>query len=172
MEGIMLMAIEPSDIEFIVEMENMEDSFGYTERIAPLSYQSVKTYVMTLDPDPYATGQLRLKITVGGEPAGLLDFYEISAIHRRAMVGILLRPKFRGKGIGRRSLVLAQSFARKRLRLENLGAIVSTKNKPSAECFIAAGFEERGVLKNWWRTTEGAEDCLMLQSVLNRRINQ
>lgn len=162
-----LRAIEPEDVSFITEMENLEDGAGYSQRIAPLSYQSVRTYIMTCDPNPFATGQLRLIIADdSGERIGLLDFYDISAINRNAMIGLIITPEKRGRGIGRRSLLLAKGFAKCRLRLETLGALVSVKNQASLRVFLKAGFAECGTMRKWWRTYDEAEDCRILQTIL------
>lgn len=162
-----LRAIEPEDISFITDMENLEDGVGYSQRIAPLSYQSVRTYVMTCDPDPFVSGQLRLLIADdSGDRIGLLDFYDISAINRNAMIGIIIAPEKRNRGLCSRSLLLAAGFARRRLRLETLGALVSVKNLASLRAFGKAGFLVCGTLRKWWRTPDEVEDCNFLQTML------
>lgn len=165
-DTLRLRAMEPTDIRFIARMENLEESCRYSDRVAPLSVESVSAYVMTCDPDPFHSGQLRLVVCLKEEAVGLLDFFDISLIHRRANVGIVVAPEFRFQGLGSRTLRIACKFAKERLRLLSLGAIVSILNPRSLKAFENAGFEERGILKDWWRTHDSAEDCVMLQKML------
>ncbi len=159
-----LRAIEPEDVEFLLEIENDEQIMEFTDRVAPLSRQSLKTYVMQCDPDPYSSGQLRLVVAgEDGTPIGLLDFYDISLRHKRSMVGIGILPGFRGLGLASRILEMAKAFASRRLRLDTLAAMVSENNIKSLKAFSRAGFEEVGHLKKWWTGSDGPEDCLIMQ---------
>lgn len=165
-----LRALEPEDVEFIAQMENDEDSLRYSDRVAPLSLQSVRTYIMTCDPDPFATGQLRLMVeSDDGERVGLLDFYEITQRHSHAMVGLIIAPVHRGKGLSVRILRMACLFSERRLHLESLGALVAAGNIPSLRAFERAGFREVGRLSNWWHTIDGRDDCVMMQIDCNNR---
>lgn len=159
-----LRAPEPEDVDFLYSIENEEGGESYSCRIAPVSLESLRTYVLTCDPDPFASGQLRLVISRGSENVGLIDFYDISALHRRAMVGVIIAPQYRGMGLGRRSVSVACSFAAKRLRLTTLGALISIHNNPSVAAFAHAGFETVGRLTRWWNNEE---DCLMMQKILS-----
>lgn len=163
-EKLKLRALEPEDIEFIVELENDESAIEYSDRVAPLSRQSVKSYIMTCDPNPFETGQMRLMLcTESGERIGLLDYYDITQRHGHAMLGIIISEQHRGKGYGTRGLELARRFADRRMHLRQLGAVVCIKNEASVKLFCKAGYREVGVLEDWWRLSEGSADCLMMQ---------
>lgn len=167
-----LRALEPEDVEFVARLENDEGSMRYSDRVAPLSLQSVKTYIMTCDPDPFATGQLRLLVEFDdGERVGLLDFYDITQRHSRAMTGLIIAPDCRGKGLSARILQMAVKFASRRLHLNVLGAMIAAGNKPSLRAFAKAGFRESGRLENWWKTEDGWCDCVMMQMDCNPKGN-
>lgn len=159
-----LRAPEPADVEFIVELENDESSLEYSDRVAPLSRNSVKSYIMACDPDPFVTGQLRLIAeTDDGEKIGLLDYYDISQRHSHAMIGIIIAAGKRGCGLGLRILEMGRAFAARRMHIDQLGAIVCIENKASVKIFQKAGYREVGTLKEWWRKSTGGCDCLLMQ---------
>lgn len=181
---LVLRAMEPEDVDFICRMENEGMDDGYSERVAPLSRHDALRCVAECDPDPFASGQLRLVIEEGKEVSaksdssepghaeerrvegvrvGLLDFYDISHYHRRAMLGIIIAPESRGRGLGLRALKTALAFAVKRLRLRAVGALVSVENAASLRIFAEAGFRIAGRLEGWWEGANGPEDCLLMQ---------
>lgn len=162
---LLLRAIEPSDIEFITRMENDGLAGGYTDRVAPLSEQSVRKYVMTVDPDPYASGQLRLLCsTVTGLRVGLVDYYDISALHRHCYLGVIVEPMQRGRGMGTAMIRLATMFAWRRLRMRTVAALVAESNHVSVRAFTAAGYSRSGCLASWWEGLPGPENCMLLQA--------
>ncbi|MBD5289435.1 MAG: GNAT family N-acetyltransferase [Bacteroides sp.] len=166
--ALRLRAVEPGDIDFIFEMENRGFSEGWTDRCAPVSRHSIETYVLACDPDPFSCGQLRLVCTTsGGTPIALLDFYDISARHRHAKVGIMVADGERGKGYGRRLLKCASAFASGRLGLAGLVAMIAEENSISRRLFESAGYALSGRLEKWWHTPAGVSDCLLFQKLLS-----
>ena len=58
-----LRALEPSDADFMYEVENDAQAWRYSDTIAPLSRKILRDYALTYDADPFTAGQLRLIIT-------------------------------------------------------------------------------------------------------------
>ncbi len=167
--GLRLRAPEPDDAPFICSLENISLEEGYSERVVPLSEQSVKSYIAAIDPDPFSSGQLRLMVCMEtGERIGLLDYYDITLLHRRAMIGIIVAPAMRNRGLGTRILRLACAFGRRHLRLERLGALVGEKNTASRRIFTKAGFKVCGKLDEWWSDDDGTENCFFFLKKLSR----
>lgn len=99
-DRLALRALEPTDADFMYDVENDSESWRYSDTVAPLSRKMLRDYALDYDADPFRAGQLRLIITdrQNGVPVGIADLYDISQRHRRAFAGIYIRPDFRGNG--------------------------------------------------------------------------
>ncbi len=163
---IKLRALEPDDAEMMYEAECDEAAWKYSDYLAPLSRELLHHYALTYDAEPFRSGQLRLIIEKDETPVGLLDLVEISPRHLRAEVGIYLLPEFRGSGLGTDALLEAKKYCKMRLGLHRLGAMVADSNSPAKRSFEKAGFTVTGLRPDWFRTSEGFEDVLILSSPL------
>lgn len=165
---ILLRAPEPTDVEMMYLWEN--DIEAWTDGVvrAPTSLKILCDYVDNYNPDPCATGQLRLIVQIieTGQPIGCIDLYEFDSLNRRSGVGIIIDPQHRGCGYASRALELIKWFCCTHLGLHQLWAIVSRDNETSLRLFSGRGFSTCGSLRSWIRIGNTYTDALMFQSLL------
>lgn len=152
-----LRALEPSDADFMYEVENDAQAWRYSDTIAPLSRRILRDYALTYDADPFTAGQLRLIITEEGSsrPVGIVDLYEVSQRHQRAFIGIYILKDFRGKGYADETLELIEEYAHNTLHLHQLGTKVEDQHVKVEKLFENRGYELKGTLSDWLSTPDG-----------------
>ena len=152
-----LRALEPSDADFMYEVENDAQAWRYSDTIAPLSRKILRDYALTYDADPFTAGQLRLIITEQGSnrPVGIIDLYEVSQRHLRAFIGIYICKDYRGKGFADEAIQLLEEYAHNNLHLHQLGAKVEESHSTAEKLFINRGYSLKGTLTDWLSTPDG-----------------
>ena len=152
-----LRALEPSDADFMYEVENDAKAWRYSDTIAPLSRKILRDYALTYDADPFTAGQLRLIITEEGSnnPVGIVDLYEVSQRHQRAFIGIYICKDYRGKGYAAETIDLIEDYAHNTLHLHQLGAKVENSHQVAENLFQDRGYELKGTLNEWLSTPDG-----------------
>lgn len=152
-----LRALEPSDADFMYEVENDAQAWRYSDTIAPLSRRILRDYALTYDADPFTAGQLRLIITEEGtkNPVGIVDLYEVSQRHQRAFIGIYICKDYRGKGYADETIKLIEDYAHNNLHLHQLGAKVEDSHIKAEQLFRNRGYELKGNLDEWLSTPDG-----------------
>lgn len=152
-----LRALEPTDADFMYDVENDAQAWRYSDTIAPLSRKILRDYAMSYDADPFTAGQLRLIITEKEThtPVGIIDLYSVSQRHMRAFIGIYICRDFRGKGYADETLELIEEYAHNTLHLHQLGAKVETGHHQSENLFLNRGYELQGDLSEWLSTPDG-----------------
>ena len=152
-----LRALEPSDADFMYEVENDADAWRYSDTIAPLSRRILRDYALTYDADPFTANQLRLIITeeTSKTPVGIVDLYEVSQRHLRAFIGIYICKEYRGKGYADETIKLIEDYALNSLHLHQLGAKVEEGHTTAEKLFLNREYEIQGNLKDWLSTPDG-----------------
>ena len=152
-----LRALEPSDADFMYEVENDASAWRYSDTIAPLSRRVLRDYALTYDADPFSAGQLRLIITEKEDatPVGIVDLYDVSNRHQRAYIGIYICKEFRGKGYADETIQLIEEYALNTLHLHQLGAKVEDSHTKAEKIFLNRGYELKGNLDEWLSTPDG-----------------
>ena len=152
-----LRALEPSDADFMYEVENDAQAWRYSDTIAPLSRKILRDYALTYDADPFTAGQLRLIITEEGNsnPVGIIDLYDVSQRHQRAFIGIYICKEYRGKRYADETIQLIEDYAHNTLHLHQLGAKVEESHLAAENLFKNRGFELQGNLQDWLSTPDG-----------------
>ena len=152
-----LRALEPSDADFMYEVENDAQAWRYSDTIAPLSRRILRDYALTYDADPFTAGQLRLIITEKDNhtPVGIVDLYEVSQRHLRAFIGIYICKDFRGKGYAEETIDLIEDYAHNNLHLHQLGAKVESGHTVAEKLFAGRGYEIKGNLTDWLSSPDG-----------------
>lgn len=148
---IILRAVEPGDVDVIFESDNDIEAWQDSDMSAPYSKAMLAKYAEDYRAEPFAEGQLRLiaEDKESAETIGILDFYEISALHLNAMIGIYIRKAYRRKGYGRATVEAAKTYSSRHLHLIMLGARILQDNSASVALFSKAGFSCLGVMPNW-----------------------
>ena len=165
---VSLRAPEPNDIDDMYVWENDPSVWVDGCVRAPMSRKALCDYVNSYNPDPAATGQMRLIIELNatGDPVGVIDLYDYDPLNRRAGVGILIDPAHRTHGYATATLRLLCDYAKIHLGLHQLWAIINRANQPSLQLFSTAGFRSCGSLRSWIRIGESYSDALFYQRLL------
>lgn len=151
--AISLRAVEPSDVDFMLECESDAGSVRWSDGRAPLSRNQLLTYALTYDADPFSAGQLRLIVedVASADPVGALDVYDISAADSRGFVGITVHPSFRRRRYALSALRELDAYNRRSLGLRQLAVKISVDNAASLALFERAGYRRVALLPDWHR---------------------
>ncbi|MDO7850547.1 GNAT family N-acetyltransferase [Hymenobacter convexus] len=165
---IRLRALEPTDLDFLYQLENDRDIWGVSDTLAPMSRHALREYLAHATTDIYVVRQLRQVITteIGQIPVGVIDLFEYDPLHQRAGVGITILASERRHGYARQALASLQKYAREVLRLHQIYATVGASNQGSMRLFRAAGFRRVGTRRQWLRTADGWADAVEWQCLL------
>ena len=170
-QGIVLRALEPSDIDLLYQWENDKKIWQVSNTLVPFSRYILKQYIENSYKDIYEMKQQRFMIDVETGPdkyksVGTIDLFDFDPYNQRAGVGILVATdNDRKKGYATKALNELIKYAFQTLRLNQLFCNVTTDNKPSMQLFQKAGFELAGIKKKWVRTSGGFKDEALLQLI-------
>lgn len=161
---IKLRAVEPSDADFMYEVENDAGAWRYSDTIAPLSRRVLREYALNYDADPFAAGQIRLIITdaASNAPVGIIDLYEISQRHLRAFVGIYICKEFRRKGFSSEALRQVEYYAATTLHMHSLGARIEEGHSNAISLFEGNGYGKCGCLPHWLSAPDGKYSDMLI----------
>jgi diamine N-acetyltransferase len=184
-----LRAIEPTDVDKLYLWENNPEIQQAGGVRAPMSRHQLWEYANNYDANPFSAGQLRLiielKPTADGSQAtdsqnkataeggqqptvcGVVDLYDVDAVNLRAMVGIMVAPQYRNRGIASGALTLLEAYCRDLLGLHSLGAEVAADNQPSLALFSRCAYSHVGTRPQWYRRRNRFVDARLLQKPLN-----
>ncbi|MDE5875558.1 MAG: GNAT family N-acetyltransferase, partial [Muribaculaceae bacterium] len=151
-----LRALEPSDADFLYEVENDHEAWRYSDTVAPLSRKVLREYALTYDADPFSAGQLRLIISEEGNSnlIGIIDLYDVTSRHQRAFIGIYICKEFRKKGYAEEAIRLIEEYAHNTLHLNQLGAKVDESHETVVKLFSNLGYKQSGRLEEWISTPD------------------
>ena len=168
-EKILLRAIEPSDIDFIFQLENDTENWHVSNTQAPFSRYTIEQYVLNTEHDIFSQKQLRLLIvaTDRNEPKriGCIDLFDLDPLHKRAGIGIIIVKTEQHKGYASEALKLITDHSFKNLGLHQLYCNISVENHISLSLFKKHGFVICGHKKDWIYHNDQLIDELMLQLI-------
>ncbi len=148
---VYLRALEPEDLDFIVEVENSEEFWEISATRVPYSRYLIKKYLQNSHRDIYEVKQLRLMICdQENNSIGLIDVFDFEPKDRRAALGILIvNETGRGRGYGAEVLTLICNYCFTHLDLHQVYANVNEDNLASIKLFEKNKFEKVGIKKDW-----------------------
>lgn len=160
--AVQIRAVEPEDVDFMMECENEADSFKWSDTLGPVSRNQLLTYALTYDADPFSAGQLRLIIENSlNQRIGIIDLYEISEKDSRAFIGICIKKSFRRKEYAAAALEAVKQYNIEKLGLAQLAAKVSVENTAAIGLFEKVGFNYIASLPRWHKVgTKFHDFCL------------
>jgi diamine N-acetyltransferase len=162
-DSIALRALEPLDINLLLAVENNTDLWFVSESNLPLSKSILESYIENASQDIYEAKQFRFVIDFQGETAGLIDVFDFDPIGLKVGVGIVVLPRFRGKGISKEAITLLQQLATQTWQIHQMYAHISVDNSISLKAFTSCGFKEAGYLKDWKKRKGAFVDMRVLQ---------
>lgn len=150
LDKISLRALEPSDIEVLLKIENDDRYWKYANRTEPYSRNLLQKYIEQQKQDIFEVRQKRFAISLETiDILGFIDIFDFEPIHRRAGIGIFILEKYRGNGIGKKSVTLIGEYAKKNLNLNCIYANIAKENIYSINLFESCGFKKIGLKKEW-----------------------
>jgi diamine N-acetyltransferase len=168
---VLLRAVEPSDIDFIFQLENDTSNWHVSNTLAPFSRYTIEQYVLNSEQDIFTQKQLRLiieaKDQIEPKRIGCIDLFDFDPLHKRAGVGIVIIAEEQKKGYASESLSLLIKHCFAVLGLHQLFCNISPENNISLALFQKHGFVSCGVKKDWIFFNNQWKDELLLQ-LINR----
>ena len=165
-EHIRLRALEPTDLDFLYELENNTDLWEISGTTTPYSKHVLKLYLDNAHRDIYDVKQLRLCIVKENKVVGLIDLFDFDPQNKRVGVGIVvLDDKERNKGIGTEAVSLLTDYIFQVLGLRQLYANVLEENAASLYLFKKLGFVEVGIKKDWIFSNGIFKNEILLQKI-------
>ncbi|MCB0373594.1 MAG: GNAT family N-acetyltransferase [Muricauda sp.] len=166
-EHISLRALEPTDLDFLYQLENDTSIWEISGTLKPYSKKVLRLYLENAHRDIYEVKQLRLCISDHTNTCvGLIDLFDFDPKHQRAGIGIVIaNPEDRNKGIGKEALSLLCDYAFKVLGIHQLYANILEDNEHSIRLFQQLGFEKIGIKREWIRTSTGFKNEIMFQKI-------
>lgn len=166
-EHIKLRALEPTDLDFLYELENNSEIWEISGTTTPYSKHVLQLYLDNAHRDIYDVKQVRLCICdKKGMVLGLIDLFDFDPTHRRAGLGIIvLDKKNRNKGVGAEAISLVCQYAYSVLNLRQVYANVGEDNKVSIHLFKKLGFLEVGVKKDWILSGSTFKNEILFQKI-------
>jgi diamine N-acetyltransferase len=164
---IYLRALEPTDLDFLYQLENDTSIWEISGTIKPYSKKVLRLYLENAHRDIYEVKQLRLCICNKEDQCiGLIDVFDFDPKNRRAGIGIVIaNPENRNKGLGAEALELLCDYTFSVLDLHQLYANILEENTSSIHLFEKLGFERIGMKKEWIRTSTGFKNEIMFQKI-------
>ena len=154
-KNITLRALEPSDIDFLFDIENDINLWKYSNRSTPYSKHLLLDYIKNSSKDIFESRQIKFAISDSkNTPLGFIDLYDFEPMHRRAAIGLVVDYSNRSLGIGSISLDLIELYAKNQLFLNQLYANIASENKQSINLFKKHKFIQTGK-KNQWNFYDG-----------------
>ena len=162
-----LRAIEPGDVEQLLDWENDASTWWLGASLSPYSKAVMVKYAEG-DHDIYRDKQLRLMLDACDEEGiwrtvGALDLYDYDPRNHRAGVGIVVDMKKRRIGHALKGLNLLAEYSFEHLGLHQLYAEVPGGHNPSINLFKKAGYTGNEVRKDWVRKGSLWKDVILLQ---------
>lgn len=149
-DKISLRALEPSDIDLLLRIENDDRYWKYANRTEPYSRDLLQKYIEQQKQDIFQVKQKRFAISIENKDTlGFIDIFDFEPMHRRAGVGIFILDKYRGIGIGRKSVTLLGEYAKTHLNLNCIYANIAKENTTSINLFESCGYKKIGLKKEW-----------------------
>ena len=103
--GIHLRALEPSDLDFLYDLENDQCLWTVSNTLVPFSKYTLKEYISHAKEDIFVAKQQRFVISdEQGDPLGIIDLFDFDPIHHRAGVGLVIKESYRENGLGKKAL--------------------------------------------------------------------
>ncbi len=149
---IVLRALEPSDLDFLYQLENDKSVWEVSNTITPYSRHILKQYLDNSHRDIFDVKQLRLVICLSEnmKAIGCIDFFNFEPKHNRVGVGIIIfSEEEKQKGYAFQSLQLLCQYAFTHLKMHQVYANITEDNEKSIKLFEKAGFLKTGIKKDW-----------------------
>ncbi len=151
-KSIFLRALEPSDIDFLYQLENEENLWEVSNTITPFSRFILEQYLENSHRDIFDIRQLRLVIcnSIDEKAVGFIDLFDFDPKNRKVGIGIaIFSDTDKRKGYASEALSLTCDYAFKKLNIHQVFAGITPDNIASIRLFESLGFIKAGEKKDW-----------------------
>jgi len=149
-DTITLRALEPGDIEMLLNIENDKEFWKYSNQREPFSRNLLELYIAQQQQDIFEVKQRRYILTNYSQKLlGIIDLFDFEPFHRRVGVGLIIISSERRKGMGKKALGLIELHCINNLNIHSLYANIAIENDSSIAVFEFCGFENVGIKKEW-----------------------
>lgn len=165
---IHLRALEPSDLDFLYQVENDEALWKVGNTLTPFSKHLLKDYIENSHLDIFQIRQLRMVVAENnsGQAVGFIDLFDFDPKNKKAGIGIVIYPKEeQGKGFASEALDLICDYGFVHLDLHQIYAGITEDNEKSIRLFKNAGFIQNGRKRDWVYVEGNFKDELFFQKL-------
>ena len=149
-DDLHLRKVAEEDLPLLLALKS--ESWERTHRTAIANMVDQRRWLESLDPSIHQPGQLVLIAEID-RPIGTFKISDIEWVNRRANVGWDIFEKYRGRGFGKKLVVVGTHFCFNVLNLHRLDAEILENNVASIKCataaeFVLEGTKREAVFKN------------------------
>ncbi|MBO4597904.1 MAG: GNAT family N-acetyltransferase [Bacteroidaceae bacterium] len=169
-ETIRLRALELSDIDEYYNWCNDSTEWHSSDMTVPVSHQSIIDYIMNNNADFFSDGEAKLAIEdlQTKRIVGMCSLTSYDRYSNKAEAGIFISPDSRAQNFGYKAITLLAEYAAIRLNIHQLYAYCLDSNDASKRLFKKCGFEQSGLLKDWFRVGKNYENVIMMQKIIDK----
>ena len=139
--SVKIREIEHEDLNFMLTIENDKSNWKYGINKSELSIEDALDYIKQSKLMILNNDNQRFVIEYNNTKAGLIDLYDYQFQKSFAKVGIIVLKKFRGKGVGDKSLKLLIEFCKNYLNINYLESEIEKYNQSSINLFVNNNFK-------------------------------
>lgn len=165
-QHLTLRTLEPTDLDFLVKLENNQDNWLISQTRVPFSRAILTQYIQSAQ-DIFITKQIRFVITntKNNSPIGCIDLFDFDPINQRVGIGIIISPSHRQKGYATEALQLLITYCFDILLVHSIYCNILTTNKASIQLFTQQNFKLVGTKRDWINTPNGWADENLYQLI-------
>ena len=139
--SVKIREIDHEDLNFMLTIENDKSNWKYGINKSELSLEDALDYIKQSKLMILNNDNQRFVIEYNNTKAGLIDLYDYQFQNSFAKVGIIVLKKFRGKGVGDKSLKLLLEFCKNYLNINYLESEIEKSNQSSINLFVSNNFK-------------------------------
>ena len=139
--SVKIREIDHEDLNFMLTIENDKSNWKYGINKSELTLEDALNYIKQSKLMILNNDNQRFVIEYNNTKAGLIDLYDYQFQKSFAKVGIIVLKKFRGKGVGDKSLKLLLEFCKNYLNINYLESEIEKSNQSSINLFINNNFK-------------------------------
>ena len=129
--SVKIREIDHEDLNFMLTIENDKSNWKYGINKSELSLEDALDYIKQSKLMILNNDNQRFVIEYNNTKAGLIDLYDYQFQKSFAKVGIIVLKKFRGKGVGDKSLKLLLEFCKNYLNINYFESEIEKSNQSS-----------------------------------------
>ena len=151
-KNIILRALEPTDLDFLYQIENDESVWEVSNTSMPYSRFILSQYLENSHKDIFEIKQLRMVICKfnTNQVIGCIDLFDFEPKHRRVGIGVIISTdEEKQKGYAYEALEILCNYSFTYLNVHQVYANIPEDNIASIKLFEKSGFIKSGSKIDW-----------------------